>query len=97
MTEPSFGSTPRRPVRLELVTRHECGLCDEMKRSIELVTSELGASRFELVEVDVDREPELLARYGEHVPVLLVEGDEAFRHRADAPSLRERLRQASGL
>ena len=46
--------------------------------------------------MDVDRDPELLERYGEHVPVLLVAGVEVFRHRADASALRQRLREVYG-
>ena len=85
-------------MRLELVTRQACGLCDEMKQELELAIAELAVvGAFDLVEVDVDGDPELLARYGEHVPVLLMDGEEAFRHRADASSLRERLREAAGL
>jgi glutaredoxin len=52
-----------------------CCLCDEARRAIE----EVRARRpFELTEVDVSTDPVLHARYGERIPVVTVDGREAF-------------------
>jgi hypothetical protein len=44
-----------------------------------------------LREVDVSRDDELEARFGEDVPVLFVNGRFAFKHRASEEDLRSRL------
>ena len=64
---------------LTLYTRAGCPLCEEMA---ETVRARIGAQR--LIEVDVDADPELKARYGWDVP-LLFDGDvEICRHELDA-------------
>jgi len=45
----------------------------------------------EVEEVDVDEDPDLTATYGWDVPVLLVNGREAFRHRVTLAALEARL------
>ncbi len=42
--------------------------------------------------VDVDSDPELVARYGDEVPVLLVNGRKAFKYRVAPQALRKRIR-----
>ena len=65
-----------------------CCLCDDAKA----VLAELRSRRpFELREVDVSLDPVLNGRYGERVPVVAVDGDEAFEHYVDARALEERL------
>ena len=44
--------------------------------------------------VDVDSDPDLQARYGEQVPVLLIDGRKAFKYRVTAAELERRLRAA---
>jgi glutaredoxin len=52
-----------------------CCLCDEARRAIETVRAR---RPFELTEVDVSTDPVLHARYGERIPVVTVDGREAF-------------------
>ena len=54
---------------LTLLTRAYCHLCDEMRAALEPVATEFGMA---VVELDVDADAELEARYGERVPVLLL-------------------------
>lgn len=42
--------------------------------------------------LDVDSAPDLAARYGDEVPVLLVNGRKAFKYRVGAAQLRARIR-----
>ncbi len=42
--------------------------------------------------IDVDSDPDLVARYGDEVPVLLVNGRKAFKYRVGAAQLRARIR-----
>lgn len=78
---------------LTLYGRRDCPLCDEMKAAIAEATESLP---HRLEEVDVSGDPELERRYGWDVPVLLVNGREACRHRVRAGELRRWLREAEG-
>ena len=42
--------------------------------------------------LDVDSDPELVRRFGLHVPVLLLDGEVVCRHRLDVPELLRLLR-----
>lgn len=63
---------------LILYTRTGCPLCEEMA---EAVRARSGAHR--LVEVDVDADAELKARYGWDVPLLFYGDAEICRHEFD--------------
>ena len=76
-------------MQLRLITRHACHLCDEMAAVVAAVAPRFGAN----VEIrDVDADPELLARYSEDVPVLLIDGRKAFKYRVTSVALERRLR-----
>jgi hypothetical protein len=47
---------------------------------------------FALDVVEIDGDPQLEARYREHLPVVEIDGERAFVHFVDADMLRERLR-----
>ena len=65
---------------ITLYTRKDCHLCDNAKASIRAAVS---FHRLDVVlhEVDIDGDPDLRARYSNDVPVITVDGVEAFRHR----------------
>jgi Glutaredoxin-like domain (DUF836) len=46
---------------------------------------------FELALVDVAGDPELEARYREHLPVIEIDGERAFTYFVDREALRRRL------
>ena len=73
---------------LTLVVRHGCHLCDDMRDALAAFRAELG---FSWHEVDVDTDPELLARYHVAVPVLLLGEVEICRHFLDLVALRRAL------
>ena len=75
-------------MRLTLYGKPGCCLCDDAKEAVEEVRAELG---FEVEHVDVSLDPRLYREYGERIPVLAVDGEEAFELGVDAPALRERL------
>ena len=80
---------PVTPIRLTLITRRDCHLCEEMADVLEQTAPLFGAQ----IEVaDVDSSAELLARYSNEVPVLLVEGRKAFKYRVTRRELERRLR-----
>lgn len=57
--------------RLQLLTREDCHLCHEMAALLDQL---LPAHGLAYDAVDVDGDPELAARYGDTVPVLLRDG-----------------------
>jgi glutaredoxin len=60
-------------VRLTLITRQECHLCDVAKEAIARV-SEVSGEQWR--EVDVDSDPQLQDEYWDRVPVILLDGKE---------------------
>ncbi len=75
--------------RITLVGRAGCHLCDAAREVVRAVAQETATG---WVELDVDADPELLARYSDQVPVVLVDGDQHDFWRVDADRLREALR-----
>ena len=65
-----------------------CCLCEEARAVVEPVCRERGIG---LREVDVSLDPVLHRRYGERIPVVAIDGEEAFELQVDAGSLVERL------
>ena len=59
------------PPRIELVTRRNCHLCEEMEEVLDQVLGERGLV---YSKRDVDSDAELSRRFGEVVPVLLRDG-----------------------
>lgn len=69
-----MAETPRRGrtppgVRLTLLTRAYCHLCDTMRDALTPIARKHGAT---IQELDVDADPVLEEIYGERVPVLLL-------------------------
>ena len=58
-------------IRLTLMSRPGCHLCEEMRREVDGL---LAGEPHEWEVVDVDSEPELARRYGDSIPVLFVNG-----------------------
>jgi glutaredoxin len=68
-----------------LYTKPDCCLCDEALEVIERVRRE---HRFTLEKVDITNDPSLLDRHAERIPVVVVNGVEAFLYRVDEQALR---------
>jgi predicted thioredoxin/glutaredoxin len=77
-------------VRLSLVQRHDCELCEQMLAELERFGRLHPLPPIELLDVDSD--PQLQRRHGLQVPVLLLEGTVVCRHRLDAEELKRLLR-----
>jgi hypothetical protein len=65
-------SEPVLPPGLVVLTRENCGLCEDMLH--ELAALVRSAHIPDARVVDVDSDPELARRYGLKVPVLLLDG-----------------------
>jgi glutaredoxin len=80
-------------VKVVLYTRPGCHLCDDAHAVLDKVRAELP---FDLEVRDISQDRTLVAAYGHDIPVLTIDGAEAFRHRLTAPALRAALRAARG-
>jgi glutaredoxin len=65
-----------------------CHLCDEARSVVATVRRE---RPFELREVDVTTDPSLHKSYGERIPVVEVNGEEAFEYVVEPEELRRML------
>src|SRR5262245_47231001 len=80
-------------MRLTLYSRVDCHLCHEMRAIVDRVVRQVAAT---VEEIDVDGDPALVARYGDEVPVLLVNGARAFAGHVTEAALRARLAREPG-
>jgi hypothetical protein len=65
---------------VEVVTRKGCHLCDVALGELDLLRETLP---FLVKTTYLEDHPEMTARYGNDIPVLLVDGIEVCRHRLD--------------
>ncbi len=74
--------------RITLYGKPGCHLCDDARRVIEAVCTEVGTS---YDEVDITTSPELMDAYGEQIPVTFVDGRQHDFWRVDPERLRTAL------
>ena len=74
--------------RVTLYGKPGCCLCDEARAELAALRAERG---FELEEVDVSADPGLWRAYGERLPVVAIDGEEAFELQIDRNELAQRL------
>ncbi|MGH9803560.1 MAG: glutaredoxin family protein [Candidatus Acidiferrales bacterium] len=75
-------------MELTLYTRARCHLCEEAKATLAPVLLEFGVT---LKEIDIDSDPALAARFGQDVPVLMLDTRKLAKHRIDAAQVRRAL------
>ena len=71
-----------------LYGRPGCHLCDDARVALERVRAR---HPFTLREVDIEADDELFRRYLERIPVIAIDGEEAFELIVDEHALRARL------
>ena len=69
-------------------SRPGCHLCEEAKAAIQSAGC---GDRFTLEEINIESDPELLRKYQYDIPVVIIDGAEAFRHRVDVRQFRTRI------
>jgi len=74
--------------RVMLYTKTNCGLCDKMREQMALANCD---DLYTLEEVDIEKDAGLFARYRYEIPVLCIDGVEAFRYRLKADEFRAYL------
>ncbi|MDQ3434829.1 MAG: glutaredoxin family protein [Actinomycetota bacterium] len=75
-------------MKLTLYGKAGCCLCDEAKAAVAEVREDIP---FDFEEVDISLDPRLHREYGERIPVIDVNGEEAFELGVDAAALRNLL------
>jgi 4a-hydroxytetrahydrobiopterin dehydratase len=78
-------------IPVTLYTRANCPLCDKAKAAIRA-----SAVPVQLTEIDIDRDEELRKRYTDDVPVIVIDGKEAFRHFVDPAAFAAYVTRAIG-
>lgn len=77
--------------RVIVYSRPGCHLCDEAKAAIENSNC---SDHFTLEEVNIESDEELLEKYKYDIPVITIDGVEAFIHRVDPAEFRIRVQNA---
>ena len=67
-----------------------CHLCERALRQVRELRDELG---FELREIDIGGDPELEARYRELIPVVEIDGEQAFTYYVHPEAFRRKVAQ----
>lgn len=78
-------------MKIEIYSKKECHLCDEAKEKLREF-----ASRFplEIFEIDIEKDPEIFAKYQYEIPVVFLEGRKLFKFRIDDRKLEKAIRSA---
>ena len=79
-----------RKAQIKLYSKPGCHLCEEMKSEIASANC---AGVYELQEINIESDAELFARYRNDIPVLSIDGVEAFKHRLSSADFRDYLNQ----
>jgi glutaredoxin len=77
--------------QVTLYGRPGCHLCDQAREVLERVRSRVG---FELLERDIESDDALLRTYLERIPVIVIDGHEAFQLFVDEAALERALRKS---
>lgn len=77
------------PIRVDIYSRPGCHLCDEAKSVVEPLREPYALV---LRTINVETSADLENRYGADIPVVFVNGEEAFRHRVDRTELERKLK-----
>jgi thiol-disulfide isomerase/thioredoxin len=79
---------------LTIYSRPGCHLCDEMKSVVQRLMRADASIAVE--EIDISTDPDLEARYGLEIPVLLVDGRKAAKYRVTEEELARLLAARNG-
>jgi len=84
------------PHRLTLYSKPGCHLCDDARAAVGEVVGRLtatGAASVDVEEIDILGDPALQARYGEEIPVVLIDGKMHTYWRVDPERLERALKE----
>lgn len=87
------GPAPSGAHRVVLYTRPGCHLCDVARETVLSLRARLG---FAFDEVDIEADEELELEYGTRIPVVEIDGEEAFEVTVDPMQLEDHLAAKEG-
>lgn len=79
-----------KDVSVEIYSRPGCHLCDTAKEVIEGVRERFS---FQLRVINVETDPELERKYGEEIPVVLINGRKAFKYYVDEDKFEDQVKR----
>ena len=83
-------------IRLELITRQGCHLCNEAQDALAGVIARFSnghpSAAYTVETIDIDGSPKLLAKYSDEVPVLLLNEEQISFFRIDADRVLMKLK-----
>ena len=79
-------------VEVVVYSKPGCCLCDELKQQLQRLGP---GQRFELREVNILEDKQAFERFGEQIPVVLINGRKAFKYRLDEKEFLKRLARES--
>jgi glutaredoxin len=89
MRHPDRAGDPA-PRHVVLYTRPGCHLCDDARAVLRQVRASVP---FDLHEVDIETSDTLVGEYGLRIPVVVIDGREAFEYTVDPVELESTLRR----
>ena len=75
---------------IEILTKKDCCLCDEIKEIVNKVLPDYPAK---LIITDIESDPILYEKFKERIPILKINDIESFVFKAHETSLRRKLDQ----
>lgn len=78
---------------VRIYSKPNCCLCDEAKAVLERVRERIP---FELVEEDIRAHPDTFAAYRYDIPVVIIDGQQAFKLRLEEAEVEACLRRLLG-
>lgn len=79
-------------MHVTILSRTDCHLCDVVMRIAQQVQSE---TPFTLTRVNIDEQADLAARYGDRVPVVLIDQVEIFSGKVTEGEFRRAIQKAN--
>jgi len=77
-------------IQIDIYSRPGCHLCDEAKTVIERVQ---GRFAFALRVINIEQDPALEREYGSDIPIVMINGNKAFKYRVDEAELENKVRR----
>ena len=74
--------------KVTLYSKPNCPLCDDARQALERVRA---SAPFDLEEMDITTRDSLFAEYRERIPVVAIDGREAFEYFVDEQELERRV------
>ena len=81
------------PIRITILSREDCHLCDDVYRIAVRLQSEL---YIEVSKVSIDGDKVLVERYGTRIPVVLLDEVEYFAGNVTEGELRRAIKKRGG-